>query len=142
MAFRNRAIACVWLALLEGSHAQASSSHHDGVHPAACWPCTHLTSVACASTAEGGCDPRGRLAPSRAFSAVDTIEPYTHSSTRPHWCGSSPGRAQQMQTSSVGQDVHGHHQWLDLLNLVHISFCTASLSTVQLAELLHSVQNN
>lgn len=34
--------------------------------------------------------PSWRLAASRAFSAVDTMEPYTHSSTRPLRWGSSP----------------------------------------------------
>ena len=34
--------------------------------------------------------PRGRLAPSRAFSAVETMVPYTHSNTRPIRLGSSP----------------------------------------------------
>lgn len=33
--------------------------------------------------------PRARLAPSRLFSAVLTMVPYTHSSTRPIECGSS-----------------------------------------------------
>ena len=45
------------------------------------------TSTACTR----GSAPRGRFAPSRAFSAVDTMVPYTHSSTRPSWKGSSSG---------------------------------------------------
>lgn len=43
------------------------------------------------TTKRAGAAPRARLAPSRAFSAVLTMVPYTHSSTSPILWGSSSG---------------------------------------------------
>mmetsp|Transcript_9701 Transcript_9701/g.26291 ORF Transcript_9701/g.26291 Transcript_9701/m.26291 type:complete len:221 (-) Transcript_9701:990-1652(-) len=55
----------------------------------ACCSSSARSSAKCPSSGGVTMLPSALRAPSRAFSAVDTMEPYTHSNTRPQWCGSS-----------------------------------------------------